>query len=106
MLQGLPNVFAKHVKKFRCLYLFGYLKREVVRGEPLLSPNWFSWFGFGLEVHVKAHGRFFTNSWIEERLVQHSCLLSPCTTETRITKISNGQKFWLGSQSMTGIIGV
>ena len=40
---------------------------------------------FGLvysEVHVKSHGSFFTNSWIEERLVQHSCLLSPCMTKT------------------------
>ncbi len=35
------------------------------------------------EVHVKSHGSFFTNSWIKERLVQHSCLPSPCMTETR-----------------------
>ncbi len=43
-----------------------------------------AWFGLVyLEVHVKSHGSFFTNSWIKERLVQHSCLLSPWKTEIR-----------------------
>ncbi len=42
------------------------------------------WFGLVYsEVHFKSHGSFFTNSWIEGRLVQHSCLPSPCITETR-----------------------
>ena len=50
----------------------------------ILSKNvWFS-LVFS-EVHVKSHGSFFTNSWIEERLVQNSCLPSPCMTETRNT---------------------
>ncbi len=48
---------------------------------PCCTAVWFSLVYS--EIHVKSHGSFFTNSWIEERLVQHSCLPSPCMTATR-----------------------
>ncbi len=75
-MEETEEMFRKQEIADRFVNLFSAVRLHFTFASRFLTYLFYS------EVHVMSYGSFFTNSWIKERLVQHSCLPRPCMAET------------------------